>query len=267
MLFSKMLRPFCYMGAVVVLCSCLAMVGCGGGAESTASSDNASAESESTISQIVAETPDPLDLPAETPLSAEELAIYGVDSCFGVQEIDDELFERMYGKSYKEGCPVPREDLRYVRTLHVNEDGQTLTGEMVVNAAIADEVCEIFRELYDAGYPIERMRLVDDYDADDVASMEDNNSSSFNYRPIAGTDRISRHGYGMAIDINTFYNPYYKFADDSVSPEESRPYLDREADYPYKIEEGDLCYQLFTDRGYTWGGSWDTVKDYQHFEK
>ena len=230
-------------------------------------SNDTATQSESAVSQLVAETPNPLDLPAETPLTAAELETYGVDNCFAVSEIDDELFARMYGKSYKEGCPVPREDLRYIRTLHVNEDGQTLTGEMVVNAAIADDVSESLRELYEAGYPIERMRLVDDYDADDVASMEDNNSSSFNYRPIAGTDRISRHGYGMAVDINTLYNPYYKLESDTVSPEESRPYLDREAEYPYKLEEGDLCYRLFTEHGFEWGGAWETVKDYQHFEK
>lgn len=219
------------------------------------------------LPQVVIDTPDPMDLPAETLLTEEELEAYGEDACFGVLEISDELFSRMYGKTYKAECTVPRDDLRYVRVLHANAEGETLTGELVVNKAIADEICEIFRELYDARYPIERMRLADDYDAVDELSMEDNNSSAFNYRPIEGTNRPSKHALGMAIDINMLYNPYYCYADGSVLPVTGAPYLDRSQVFPYTIEVGDLCYRLFTERGYTWGGHWNSVKDYQHFEK
>lgn len=248
------------------LVSCLALSGC---AQSNQAQEQAAEPEEpvQAIPQIVLDTPDPVDLPAETVLSAEELEAYGEDACFGVLEISDELFARMQGRTYKAGCTVSRDDLRYVRVLHANAQGETLTGELVVNKAIADEVCEIFRELYDARYPIERMRLADDYDADDEASMEDNNSSAFNYRPIEGTNRPSKHALGMAIDINTLYNPYYRYSDGSVLPVTGAPYLNRSQDFPYKIEVGDLCYQLFTERGYTWGGHWNSVKDYQHFEK
>lgn len=224
-------------------------------------------EVEQTISQLVLDTPDPKDLPAETVLSQEELDAYGEDACFGVLEISDELFARMYGKTYTDDCTVSRDDLRYVRVLHANAQGEILTGEMVVNAAIADEISEIFRELFDARYPIERMRLADDYNAIDEASMEDNNSSGFCYRPIEGTNRPSKHALGMAVDVNTLYNPYYRYADGEVLPVTGAPYLDRSQDFPYKIVPGDLCHRLFTERGYTWGGSWGSVKDYQHFEK
>lgn len=225
------------------------------------------AESDSSVFETILDTPDPLELPAETVLSAEDVERFGVDNCFAVLGITDELFERMYGKTYKDGCTVPRSDLRYVRVLHVNAEGQILTGEIVVNKAIANEICEIFRKLYNAGYPIERMRLADDYDGDDAASMEDNNTSGFNYRPVEGTNSPSNHAYGMAVDINTFYNPYYRFASNEILPEGSGPYLDRTKDFPYKIEEGDLCHRLFKEHGYTWGGDWHSVKDYQHFEK
>lgn len=187
---------------------------------------------------------------------------------FESELISDEIFARMYGKSYKEDCTVPREELRYLRLSHYGFDGQIHEGEMVVNAAIADEVTEIFRELFEARYPIEKMRLIDDYDADDESSMADNNSSAFNYRTISGTDKLSNHSRGMAIDINPLYNPYIhsNTGTEACEPANALPYTDRSLDFPYKIDETDLCYQVFTAHGFSWGGSWSSAKDYQHFE-
>ena len=93
---------------------------------------------------------------AETVLTEEQIAAVGVDSLFYQEEISDVVFGRMYGKSFKEDCTVPREELRYVRVLHTGFDGETRIGELVVNQAIADDVKEVFRELYQAGYPIEK---------------------------------------------------------------------------------------------------------------
>ena len=188
---------------------------------------------------------------------------------FYVSEIPDDIFEKMQGKSYKADCTVPREDLRYVHVLHMGFDGETKEGELVVNKAIADDVCDIFEKLYEADYPIEKIRLVDEYDADDEASMSDNNSSAFNFRFISHTTKISKHGLGMAVDINTLYNPYVKTVDGkrSVEPANASDYVDRSADFPYKIDHDDLCYQLFKEHGFSWGGDWQHSKDYQHFEK
>ena len=113
------------------------------------------------------------------------------------------------------------------------------------------------------------MRLIDNYEADDELSMRDNNSSAFNFRFISHTTKVSKHGLGLAVDINTLYNPYTKTLRDGtriVEPATGEPYLDREASFPYKIVRGDLCWRLFTERGFTWGGDWTSVKDYQHFE-
>ena len=60
----------------------------------------------------------------------------GADTFFSVSPIGDDLFALMDGKSYKEGCPVAREDLRYLTVLHKDSLGRTLVGEMVVNKAI-----------------------------------------------------------------------------------------------------------------------------------
>ena len=188
---------------------------------------------------------------------------------FYISEIPDDIFAKMQGKSYKEDCTVPREDLRYVHVRHMGFDGEAKDGELVVNKAIADDVLAIFEELYKVDYPIEKVRLVDEYDADDEASMSDNNSSAFNFRFISHTTRISKHGLGMAVDINTRYNPYVKTVDGklSIEPANGADYVDRSKDFPYKIDHDDLCYKLFTEHGFTWGGDWTHSKDYQHFER
>jgi len=187
---------------------------------------------------------------------------------FYISEITDEIFERMEGKSYKADAAIGREDLRYLHVLHKDIGGQTHQGEMVVNRHIAQDVLDILKELYEEDYPIEKIRLVDEYDADDEKSMEDNNSSSFNFRFISHTRKVSKHGLGLAVDINTLYNPYTKVVDGDriVEPVTGEPYLDRDKSFDYKIEKGDLCYTLFTEHGFEWGGEWTDRKDYQHFE-
>ncbi|MBQ3458287.1 MAG: M15 family metallopeptidase [Synergistaceae bacterium] len=183
---------------------------------------------------------------------------------FWVSEIDDSLMARMKGKSYKDNCPIPVRDLRYVHVLHKDLNGDTHEGELVCNVYIADDVLEIFKGLYEAGYPIEKVRLVDEYDADDETSMRDNNSSCFNFRFITQSTKISKHGLGLAVDINTLYNPYVK--GEHVEPATAKEYTDRSKDFPYKIERGDLCFRLFSEHGFEWGGDWKSLKDYQHFE-
>lgn len=198
----------------------------------------------------------------------EEESTEKMDSDFYATKITDEIFSRMEGKSYKADCTLPREDLRYLHVLHYDFNGNVAEGELVVNKYIADEVLEIFKELYEAKYPIEKIRLVDEYNAVDESSMADNNSSAFNFRFISYTSKISKHGLGMAIDINPLYNPYVKTVDGvlSVEPANAADYVDRSLDFAYKIDTSDSCYQIFTSHGFEWGGSWKNSKDYQHFE-
>lgn len=190
------------------------------------------------------------------------------DSQFYITEITDELFAKMQGKSYKDNCTVPREDLRYLHVLHKDLNGETKEGEMVVNQFIAEDVLEILKELYKSDYPIEKIRLIDEYDASDEMSMRDNNSSSFNFRFISYTTTVSKHGKGLAVDINTLYNPYVKMVNGSLSvePATAVEYTDRSKDFRCKIDHNDLCYKLFTEHGFEWGGDWESAKDYQHFE-
>ena len=187
---------------------------------------------------------------------------------FFISNIDDKIFSRIAGKSYKVNCPIPLSDLRYLHVLHKTLTGETLSGEMICNVKIADNLLDIFQKLFAANYPIEKMRLIDEYNADDELSMRDNNSSCFNFRFVSFTNRISLHGYGLAVDINPLYNPYIKTVDGKkiIAPDNSADFEDRNKNFPYKITEDDLCYKLFAEHNFIWGGNcWDDEKDYQHF--
>lgn len=191
---------------------------------------------------------------------------------FYYEPLSDELRDFITGVSYPaEGAEeISYEDLRYVHVLHFDFNGESVEGELICNKAISQDLVEIFYELYKAEYQIEKMTLIDYYDGDDTASMADNNTSCFNYRTVDGTDRLSKHALGLAIDINPFYNPYVRYPKDGgqlVTPEGSESYADRTQSFPYKIDSSDLCYRLFTEHGFNWGGNWNSCKDYQHFEK
>jgi hypothetical protein len=144
-------------------------------------------------------------------------------------------------------------------------NGETQTGEMIVSAGVAADVIDIFEMLYLNRYPIEKIRLIDHYEADDGLSMADNNTSAFNFRFMTNSTKISKHGYGLAIDINPVQNPY--ISGNAVLPPSGAEYADRTDVRPGMIVKGDECYSIFISRGWEWGGDWNNPKDYQHFEK
>lgn len=192
---------------------------------------------------------------------------------FYYEELSDAIKARITGISYpEEGGEITYDDLRYLGLLYFDFDGNEQEGELICNKSIAQDLIEIFYELYRNEYQIEQVRLVDEYGGDDTLSMLDNNTSCFNYRVVDGTTNLSKHAYGLAIDINPFYNPYIVFNKDGtgetyISPKGSEVYADRSKEFAYKIDENDLCYKLFTQHGFTWGGNWNNTKDYQHFQK
>lgn len=195
---------------------------------------------------------------------------YGIDNCFKQSNINSQVFNRINGKSFKTNCTVPRSSLRYLQLLHYTQEGRIKIGEMICHKDVASELISIFRQLFDAKYPIERMQLIDDFNANDIESMNKNNTSCFNFRMVAGSKKLSNHSLGKAVDINPLYNPYVKRRANGtykVSPEAGRKYTDRSKPFKYKIDKNDLAYKLFTQHGFRWGGNYRTLKDYQHFEK
>ena len=183
---------------------------------------------------------------------------------FYYEAISDNLRRYITGISYPaEDAEITLDELRYVHIWHYNFDGDP-------NEAIAQDLVEIFYELYRNEYQLEQVHLIDEYDGDDISSMEANNTSCFNYRPIQDSTKLSKHALGLAVDINPLYNPYITYNTDGtedVSPVSGSAYADRSISFSYKIDESDLCYKLFTQHGFTWGGNWNSCKDYQHFQK
>lgn len=188
---------------------------------------------------------------------------------FYYEEIPDSIVSKITDVSYPKDCPFSLDELRYCSVLYVDFDGEEQSGELICNKAIADDIMEIFYELYDNDYQIESIKLIDEFDADDEASMEANNTSCFNYRPIGNGKKLSKHSQGLAIDINPLYNPQIKYKNGAtvIAPSGGEKYANRNADFPYKIDKDDLAYKLFKEHGFSWGGNWNSSKDYQHFEK
>jgi hypothetical protein len=165
--------------------------------------------------------------------------------------------------SWEPGCPVAPDGLRIITMSHWNYAGTVSHGKVVVAAGLANQVVDIFRDLYDARFPIERMELVDKYNGDDGQSMAANNTSAFNCRLVTGGSSYSEHSYGRAIDINPLVNPYMKGS--TVLPPAGSAYVDRSLDAPGLIHANDEVVQAFAARGWIWGGTWSSLKDYQHF--
>lgn len=186
-------------------------------------------------------------------------------SIFEINKLTKEDLKKMSGKSYVPKKSIDPNKLRKLTISYVGFDEEDHIGQIIVNETVATEVIDIFKELYTAKYQIEKIKLIDEYDADDVISMDDNNSSAYNHRYIAGTKKLSNHAMGLAIDINPIQNPYVK--NDFVSPLAGKDYLNRNENKKGMVIKDDVCYNAFVSRGWTWGGDWKTIKDYQHFEK
>ena len=172
---------------------------------------------------------------------------------------------RMLGRSLTDTTKITFDQLRYLTLPYYDYDGNIQSGEMVCNKAIAHDLLCVFRDLFSQAYPIYSIRLVDDFDADDEASMQANNTSCFNYRNKSGVNMLSQHAYGMAVDINPLQNPCVRGA--RFRPSTAAEYVDRSKDFEHKIDENDYCVKVFTSYGFKWGGRWSSTKDYQHFEK
>ena len=144
-------------------------------------------------------------------------------------------------------------DLSIIYFSYYGFDGKVYKKFMVVNKAIAREVLEILKELYDNKYPI-------------------NNISCFNYRNMTDSNKLSWHALGLAIDINYQQNPYVKYNNqtgnmENIVPKNCEKYLDRNIDEKGMIKVGDACHKAFKSRGWTWGGEWTDPIDYMHFQK
>lgn len=189
-----------------------------------------------------------------------------------ISPITSHIKRRMVnGNSYRIGCPVPLNNLRYIQLKYIGFDSKEHLGELIVNKSVAKDVIAIFKELYKAKYPIRNMQLVSNYRGSDFASIEADNTSAFNCRPVDGTNKWSLHSYGKAIDINPLENPYVS-GSGHTSHKGSYKYLSRQrthssASQKALILKGDTIIKLFKKYGWRWGGDFKCCKDYQHFDR
>ena len=187
-----------------------------------------------------------------------------------IRELPEDLIAALKDKRiWQPDCPVAIDRLALVTVNYIDFDGNKHDdGELIVFDAIAPRVHQVFEELSELKFPIEKIKSLQHYDGDDNRSMDDNNSSSFNFRPIAGSTTVSMHGYGLAIDINPLQNPFITFNEKDgtaqIQPSAGWQFLNRRNQKPGMVEP---LVSLFAKNGFTiWGGSWTTPIDYHHFQ-
>jgi hypothetical protein len=179
-------------------------------------------------------------------------------------ELSAVLRRQLERTSWHPGCPVSLGRLRYLRISYWGFDRRAHLGEMVVNVSAVRDLRRAFADLFAARFPIRRMRLVDRYGGSDYASIQADNTSSFNCRDATGSSRWSEHAYGLAIDINPIENPYV-YADNTTTHPASDPYLDRADVRPGMAVAGGTLVRAFDAIGWGWGGRWPRPTDFQHF--
>ncbi len=167
------------------------------------------------------------------------------------------------GSSHRPGCPVRVADLRLVTVTHLRFDGSTARGELVVHRDAAAAVVQVFRSLLSARFPLASVRTVEAFGSDDARSMAANNTSAYNCRRTTGGTGWSEHAYGRALDLNPVQNPYVRGT--TVLPAAGRPYVDRARSRPGMVLAGGPVVRAFAAAGWKWGGSFTSLKDYQHF--
>jgi len=214
-------------------------------------------------------------LPAGTVVDDSRIDFDSLPQYFPVSAINegDAVYGRIIGKSYVDNPDIALSSLRYIKTLHRNFAGQTQVGEIIVNEAIAADVADIFLVLYESGYQINSMFLIDDFWTgdgltSDVNSIAHDNTSGFCYRRASAGDNLSNHAFGLSIDLNPLENPFVYVTEEgsyAAYPESEAYVADREL--AHCITHSDLAYQVFAAHGFTWGGDWPSHKDYQHFDK
>ncbi len=177
-----------------------------------------------------------------------------------VGPVPDDVLAR---SSWSPECPVTADELAYLTLSHHGFDGGHHTGEMIVHAAVADDIVGVFARAHEAGFPIEEMRVVSAADIDAPPTGDGNVTTSFACRPAVGSSSWSQHAHGLAVDVNPFHNPYRR--GDLVLPELASSYLERDDLRPGMITSDGPVARAFADIGWGWGGHWSSVDDWMHF--
>jgi peptidoglycan L-alanyl-D-glutamate endopeptidase CwlK len=153
------------------------------------------------------------------------------------------------------------ENLELIDVYYYGFDDRLHKGQLVVHKDAVQDIEEIFEFIKESRFPISKVVPISAYDWSDEKSTKDNNTSAFNYRFVSGSRVISKHAFGLAIDINPLLNPYVK---NGTSIPAGSIYDTTKAG---TISSDSQLVKEFKERGWKWGGDWKNLKDYQHFEK
>ena len=178
--------------------------------------------------------------------------------------IVDSSFTLEKALSLRQAIEPPREvldRLGIVDVTYYSFDDKLHQGQVVMDKDLLADVKGASDLMTQTRFPVfsvipsmERSFMTDEQKAKTV-----NNSIGFSYRKVAGTDRLSNHSFGRAIDINPEINPYIKG--------EYSYGLDYDPAKPGTLTKDSVIVQYFKNRGWIWGGDWTDRKDYMHFEK
>jgi peptidoglycan L-alanyl-D-glutamate endopeptidase CwlK len=152
--------------------------------------------------------------------------------------------------------------LSMVDVCYFSFDGMRHQGQIILDCSLEDDVSEIFTLIEKLKFPISKAIPIVAYSWQDHESMAANNTSSFNYRVIDGTTKLSLHSFGRAIDINPVQNPVI-YPNGVIAPQDAKYSLPKAGTFSAKNQ----IVQEFLKRGWHWGGNFEQPKDYHHFEK
>lgn len=205
------------------------------------------------------------------------------EGVFTQEILSEEMKKEMLDKNiWNDSCKVPIDRLRLLTVSYINFADKTMhDGKIMVMDVAAESVLRIFKELFVSRFPIAKIKLINEYNGDDMASMNDNNTSAFNCRKITNAKSLSSHAFGLAIDINPLQNPYveneYNVGKESINiyPAGAMEYLNRTILKPGMVENSisksngqkQSVVKLFKDNGFAiWGGDWEFPIDWHHFQ-
>ncbi len=163
-----------------------------------------------------------------------------------------------------EGIKIPgriKQNIRLIDVEYYSFDKKLHRGQVLIHKDLADDIIKIFNRIKAEHFPVKQAVPIVKYNWSDEASMEANNTSAFNYRVVKGTRKLSAHALGRAIDINPKLNPQIKRGKKIPTGANYDP------GKPGTITGHLFLVLEFKKKGWKWGGSWRSTKDYQHFEK
>ncbi len=185
------------------------------------------------------------------------------------EEVPSGLAREMRGTTWHAGCPVPIAQLRLLHFNYWGFDGEIKRGPMIVNTSVAPDILWVFRQIFDAKFPLKRVALAKEYKPKhEDPSRHRSVTASFNCRPVITTDgpqaTLSQHAYGLAVDVNPLQNPEVA-TNGYVRDRAAKMYRDRSQDFAGMIHASDVVVRAFAAIGWKWGGDWTLMKDYMHF--